>query len=292
MKFKVGGAVGALVLAIATPVALAQAGGDDGAEAASTAVPETGDLICFEIDDPFFGEFGFEEDWPFEEGMALEGEWPEDSEWLEGFEENLPPLPDQIIEMLNQEAVELAAHLDLAGIAYEIVEGPMGETWVEWDFADDAANQAVEEFYAGREDPFEFLIEEFPFEEIPFDDFPFGFEDFDEGEFGEFIFEGPEGMLEFGGEFPFGEDFPFGGVICIEPPAMQAEMLSGEMQGLADALTEAGISFTTETVQMEVPVWNLDDDAAREVVEQYYSGMHDAEFEGWFGDAGNPEDGS
>jgi len=304
-RIKIGAGVGALVLAIATPVALAQAGDDDGGSVLDAG---TDGLVCFEVEDHFGGPFAFEggpmsaggflfDVVPGEE-FGFGGEWPlefGDGEFFSGFEFEGEFLTDmeETLDLLNEESVALAEHLEQAGIDHEVVTGPMGMIWVEWDLSDPAANQAVEEFVAERGGliemaggilPFDGLLDGIPFD---MDEIPFGFEDTPidlEGLEGIFLdvfpWDQEEGFpffsegLEWGGGFPdeMMFDGPFGpGTMCVETIDAQVERISDEAAGLAEALTAAGIDVNIETRQISVPVWDTGDEAANEVVEQYYS---------------------
>jgi len=325
-RIKIGAGVGALVLAIATPVALAQVGGDHDGDALDAGADG---LICFEVEDHFGGPFaleggpmfeggfpfdgmpgegfGFEGEWPFglddgefEFEFEFEGEWPPefgDGEFFSGFEFDgeFAPEMEEMLDLVNEESMALAEHLEQAGIDHEVVTGPMGMIWVEWDFSDPAANQAVEEFIAERGGLIEMAAGILPLDGfldgLPFDldEIPFGFEDmpfdleglgglfldvlpWDHGEALPLFPEGPG----WGGEFPeeMMFDGPFGrGTMCVETIDAQAERISADAAGLAEALAAAGIDVTIETRQISVPVWDTGDEAANEVVEQYYSGL-------------------
>lgn len=330
-RIKIGAGVGALVLAIATPVALAQAG-DDGVDDPDSGVEG---LICFEVEDQFTGSFGFEGDWPFEGDFSFEGDFPfeggfpfegtpgeefgfeggwflglEESEFPPGLEFEGQPLPamDEMLDLLNEESLALAEYLEDAGIEHEVITGPMGVIWVEWDFSDRAANEAVEEFIVESGGLIDMALEILPFDDLPFDipfdidgipfafdDLPFGMEGFPFGDdgmpldiegLGGFFdgsawhsgdgFPGFPGEMGWGGEF-FDEmmsDGPFGpGMVCVETIGTQADRISDEAAGLAEALAAAGIDVTIETRQITVPIWDTDDEAAREVVEQYYADL-------------------
>ncbi len=314
-RIKIGAAIGALVLAIATPVALAQVGDDD----AGDLDAGTEGLICFEVGDHFGGLFGFEGDRPFGgafsfdgmpgEEFGFEGEWPlefDESEFPPGFEfeGELPPEMDEMLDLLNEESMALADYLENAGIEHELVTGPMGIVWVEWDLSDPAANEAVEEFIVENGGLFDMAVQILPFDGLPFDigEVPFGFDGlpFDIGEvpFGfdglPFDLQGLEGFFDvepwdlgegfpdFAGEMGWGGEFfgemmfggPFGpGIVCVETIEAQADRISDEAAGLAEALAAAGIDVTMETRQVAVPVWDTGDEAAREVVEQYYADL-------------------
>jgi hypothetical protein len=239
---------------------------------------------------------------------------------------------DEMLDLVNEEAMALAEHLENAGIEHEVVTGPMGGVWVEWDFSDPAANEAVEEFIIENggfidmaaeilplhgplhdigEIPFGpegllFSIDEIPFgfEGLPFgmDEIPFGFDalpfDLDEipfgadglpfdlqgleGFFGADPWDLGEGFLGLSGEMAWGGASPgemiFGGpfgpgMVCVETIGSQADRISDEAAGLAEALAAAGIDVTIETRQIAVPVWDTEDEAARQIVEQYYADL-------------------
>lgn len=78
--------------------------------------------------------------------------------------------PEEIAE-LNAEADALAAHLTTAGIEHTITTDPDGSRWVEWDDEDEAANIAVDDFYAtvvpGADDSGIEDIEDEELEELP-----------------------------------------------------------------------------------------------------------------------------
>ncbi len=223
-RIKIGAAVGALVLAIATPVAMAQAGDDDLGDLDAGAEG----LICFEVGDHFGGSFGFEGDWPFEgdfpfEGMpgeefGFEGEWfleLDDGEFPRGFEfefeGELLPVMDEMLDLVNEEAMALAEHLENAGIEHEVVTGPMGVVWVEWDFSDPAANEAVEEFIIENGGFIDMAVEILPFDDLPLGigEIPFGFDD-----------------LPFGIDgIPFGVEWP-----AIRPPGSRRRLRWGAVE--------------------------------------------------------------
>ncbi len=56
------------------------------------------------------------------------------------------------IAEIQAETDELAAFLDEQGIAYEIVEDECGLSWVEWDWDDPAAEEAIDEFFGEFDD--------------------------------------------------------------------------------------------------------------------------------------------
>ena len=117
-------------------------------------------------------------------------------------------------------------------------------------------------------------------EDIPFgiDGLPFDLE----GLFGAKPWDLGEGFPDLSGGMAWGGGFldemifggPFGpGMVCVETVGSQADQISDEAAGLAEALTAAGIDVAIETRQIVVPVWDTDDEAAREVVEQYYADL-------------------
>jgi len=62
-------------------------------------------------------------------------------------------------------------------------------------------------------------------------------------------------------------------MVCVETIGSQADRISDEAAGLAEALAVAGIDVTIETRQIAVPVWDTEDEAARQIVEQYYADL-------------------
>jgi hypothetical protein len=59
------------------------------------------------------------------------------------------------LAFLNEEADALAAHLDAAGFAYTVQTDDLGVRWIEWDFGDEAANEAAKQFFSERYGDFE-----------------------------------------------------------------------------------------------------------------------------------------
>jgi len=57
-------------------------------------------------------------------------------------------LPQELIDELNAETDALAAHLDAAGVTYTVVDED-GLRYLDWDFDDEAASDAVDSFYDG-----------------------------------------------------------------------------------------------------------------------------------------------
>jgi len=58
-------------------------------------------------------------------------------------------MPQELIDEVNAETDGLAAHLDAAGVVYTIVDEG-GLRYLDWDFDDEAANDAVDAFYSAR----------------------------------------------------------------------------------------------------------------------------------------------
>lgn len=80
------------------------------------------------------------------------------------------PIPEAELAQIREENAALAAALDQAGVAYELITEEIGFEWVEWDYEDRAAQAVVDAFYA----------------ELYGNEFEDGFEgDFDEACFGE-----------------------------------------------------------------------------------------------------------
>ena len=69
-------------------------------------------------------------------------------EWAEPFDEEIYEIPDEELEHMREENAALTAVLDEAGIAYELMTDEGGWEWVEWDFEDPAAQEAVDAYYA------------------------------------------------------------------------------------------------------------------------------------------------
>jgi hypothetical protein len=65
----------------------------------------------------------------------------------EGFDLDDLEIPSGLLDELNAQAEELAAHLDAAGIDHAVEEGPMGVKWVDWDRSDPDADAAAKEFF-------------------------------------------------------------------------------------------------------------------------------------------------
>lgn len=76
-------------------------------------------------------------------------EWDEDDPVAEAAVDAFyAPTPEDIAEM-NAEEDGLAAHLAAAGIEHTVTTDPDGSRWVEWDYEDEAANAAADEYYVG-----------------------------------------------------------------------------------------------------------------------------------------------
>ena len=58
------------------------------------------------------------------------------------------PIPEEELERIREENAGLMAALDEAGIAYELITDEGGWEWVEWDYEDPAAQEAVDAYYA------------------------------------------------------------------------------------------------------------------------------------------------
>ncbi len=101
-------------------------------------------------------EFSFEED-PFGIGYPV---WDETdpfaqavADWffrdfLTDFDPAMiPEGAGEILGFLSAQAFDLGDFLNEAGVPHDIVEGPLGVAFVEWDVFDPEANEAVAEFY-------------------------------------------------------------------------------------------------------------------------------------------------
>ena len=69
-------------------------------------------------------------------------------EWIEPVDEEIYEIPSEELEHMREENAGLMAALDEAGIAYELVTEEGGWEWVEWDYDDEAAQSAVDAYYA------------------------------------------------------------------------------------------------------------------------------------------------
>jgi hypothetical protein len=255
--------------------------------------------VCFEPnalpfpDDLPFGE-GFPFEWedeiplgeglPFEDGFPFEFEFEWEDEFPFGDEffldEGLPfEHGEGLVGLIEEETEALADHLEEAGIEYERRSGLLGIEWIVWDITDPVANEAVEEFFTERSGHLEFLPPEGLPEGIEPEDLP-GLLD----EHGDLFDDLPEGILEMLELLPPIEMLPFDegpflegpAELCMAPPGVRAERLADEAAELAAALRAAGVEVGTETIEIEVPVWDADDDVARDVVEEFYADRHGA----------------
>ena len=69
-------------------------------------------------------------------------------EWAEPFEGEPYEVPEEELAHIREENAALTAVLDEAGIAYELITDEGGWEWVEWDYEDRAAQEAVDAYYA------------------------------------------------------------------------------------------------------------------------------------------------
>lgn len=102
--------------------------------------------------------------------------------------------------------------------------------------------------------------------------------------FGGFGGEGPFGFLEeFEGESPLAESPPWGGhgpfdldleqgMACLPTPAARAETLQSRAAELLEAMRDAGLDVGTETIEVEVPVWDGEDPAVKQFLIDYLLG--------------------
>lgn len=74
-------------------------------------------------------------------------------EWAEPFDEEIYEIPAEELEHMREENAALAAVLDEAGIAYELITDEGGWEWVDWDYEDPAAQEVVDAFYSERYPP-------------------------------------------------------------------------------------------------------------------------------------------
>ena len=82
-------------------------------------------------------------DWDYEDPAAQE---IVDAFYMERYPPE--PVPEEELERIREENAGLMAALDAAGIAHELVTDEGGWEWVEWDFEDPAAQEAVDAYYA------------------------------------------------------------------------------------------------------------------------------------------------
>ena len=74
-------------------------------------------------------------------------------EWAEPLDGELYEIPEEELEFIWEENAALAAALDEAGIAYELIADEGGWEWVEWDDEDPAAWEVVDAFHLERYPP-------------------------------------------------------------------------------------------------------------------------------------------
>ena len=189
-----------------------------------------GDLFGFGI----FEDFDFDFDFDFDENLDF------------GFDMDLP---EEAIAEINAEGADLAAVLDAAGIAHEMVTDDVGITYPQWDESDPAANEAVEQYYADK------------FGELPFQGIFDGI--FDEGFTFDFGMDF-DALSDENCEMAFGELFELPDDVVADINAEGAE--------LAAALDAAGVTYemVTDESGITFPEWDKNDDTANEAVEQYY----------------------
>lgn len=175
-------------------------------------------------------------------GLEFDGEFDESFEGL--FE-----LSDDVIAEINAEGADLAAALDAAGVAYQMVADDVGITYPQWDESDPAANEAVEQYYADK------------FGELPFQGIFDGI--FDEGFTFDFGMDF-DALSDENCEMAFGELFELPDDVVADINAEGAE--------LAAALDAAGVTYemVTDESGITFPEWDKNDDTANEAVEQYY----------------------
>jgi hypothetical protein len=79
-------------------------------------------------------------------------EWDEDDEAANAAaDEFYAPTPEEVAE-INADSDALATHLTGEGVEFEVVTEDDGTRWVEVDEDDEAANQAVEDYYVAAGD--------------------------------------------------------------------------------------------------------------------------------------------
>lgn len=278
-KIRIWVAAGVLMLGVIVPAAVAWAETDDEA-------PEEEGLLCFEVDEllPRLPHRGFrlDRESPFDrfdpERLPFD---------LEDFDLDGLPRLGEIVDRLEAEADELAAYLEEEGIDHEVETGPLGLTWVVWDFTDPEANRAVEEYLEERGGMIGVAGEVLPFDlekmggmpELPdlgelLDDLDLDGFDLEE------LLEGfeLEGFPPFGEgfEFPLGERWfelegpPRGGMVCIGSFEARAGALEREGGELGVLLENAGIDVGFETVEIRVPVWDPDAEGVDELLADFY----------------------
>lgn len=204
----------------------------------------------------------FLDDDALEDGAFEDGAFDECVEMLEPTEEELAAweaeeqafldaLPQELIDELTAEADALRAFLDDAGIAYEdVTDGPL--TYPEWDGEDDAANDAVEQFFVDRHGvgPDEFVDE---------------------------LLETHLGDLgEFDDEFEDAWDESWEECDDWEPSEEEIAEINAEMDGLAAAFDEAGIAYTRETDPFGIAFveWDHEDDEANAVADAFFEELY------------------
>jgi hypothetical protein len=182
------------------------------------------------------------------------------------------PAPEDMAEW-NAEADDLAVYLDEKGIAYTMESDETGSRWVEWDYEDDAASDAVDAFYAERYPLTPEEIAEINADEDALAAF------LDERGVTYTVDESPDGthMVEYDDEDEdivsviddfYAERYPL-------TPEEVAEY-NAEADALVAAFDAAGITYTIDTDAAGVRwiEWDYEDDAANDVADTVYQELY------------------
>lgn len=175
-------------------------------------------------------------------------------------------LSEEELAELQAEENALAAHLDSLGIAYEMVDFGFGSLrYVEWDYEDEAANEAVEDFWAER---FPLAPEEVAAMNAEADALA---AHFDAAGVRYTIDTDPDGVrwVEWDEGDPAAEAAV--DVFYALTPEEVAE-INADADGLAAHLTAAGIEHTvvTDPDGSRYVEWDYEDEAANAAVDEYY----------------------
>ncbi|NNK91381.1 MAG: hypothetical protein HKO87_03035, partial [Acidimicrobiia bacterium] len=197
-------------------------------------------------------------------------------------------LSQEEIDEVNAEAAALAAAFDAAGISYEMVTEDIGFTFVEWDWEDDAANEVAEQVFKDLYGDEEWFDEELPQDvideinaegaalaaafdaagvsyEMVTEDIGITYPEWDwEDEAAEAVADEFYKDL-YGDEEWFDEELP----------QEVIDEINAEGAALAAAFDAAGVSYEMVTDEMGVtyPEWDWEDDAAKDVVDQFYADL-------------------